>query len=68
MLASLHSADAGRTQVTGVLALSEGVQAWMKQVSAMLAEVNQREMPVVETVAAAGGPADINSMSYYAEV
>lgn len=68
MLGSLHAADAGRSQVAGVVALAEQTHGWAQQVKAMLAEVNRRELPVVEAVDAAGGPPEIASIPYLSEV
>jgi hypothetical protein len=68
MLASLTSADAGRTQVTGVMGLADAVQSWAAQVRAMLADVNTRELPVTEAVTAAGGPDEVAGIPYLSEV
>ena len=66
MLASLTSVDAGRTQVGGVLTLTDQAEAWAAQVKEMLGDVNQRELPVADTVDGAGGAADINAIPYMA--
>jgi hypothetical protein len=68
MLASLNSADAGRTQVSGVMGLADAVQSWAAQVRSMLAEVNARELPVTEAVSAAGGPDEVAGIPYLSEV
>ena len=68
MLASLNAAAAGRTQVAGVMNLNDQAVAWADMVRDMLTQVNTREMPVVEAVAAAGGPDEIAGIPYYEEV
>jgi hypothetical protein len=68
MLGSLSTADAGRSQVTGVMDLNDQARAWADMVRDMLTQVNTAEMPVVEAVAAAGGPAEIAGIPYYEEV
>lgn len=68
MLASLTHADAGRTQVAGVVAFHQGAHIFIGQLREMLREVNRRENPVVETVTAAGGPEEIPSINYLREV
>jgi hypothetical protein len=65
MLASL-TADAGRTQVAGVMTLTDQAMAWAAAVKIMLDEVNARELPVVDTVAAAGGTDEIADVPYLA--
>lgn len=68
MLQRLTVADAGRTQVQGVLLLREHIIAWMAQVNAMLADVNRRERPILTAVEAAGGPDEIAGIRYLSEV
>jgi hypothetical protein len=67
MLQSLTAAHAGRSQVTGVMALSGSVLAWIAEIRGMLREVTAAEMPVISAVAAAGGPADVASIPYLAD-
>jgi hypothetical protein len=68
MLASLTSADAGRTQVTGVMGLADAVESWAAQVRDMLTQVNVRELPVTEAFTAAGGPDEVAGIPYLSEV
>jgi hypothetical protein len=68
MLASLNHADAGRTQVAGVMAFREGAVLFMEEIREMLRDVNRREMPVVEAVTHAGGPEEIPSIHYLSDV
>lgn len=68
MLRNLTAADAGRSQVQGVMATHRAVIDFMAQVEQMLAEVNRRANPVVAAVTAAGGPEEISSISYLREV
>lgn len=68
MLHRLTTADAGRTQVTGTVALNDRIVLFMKQVQEMLTEVNRREHPVLRAVEDAGGPDEIASISYLREV
>lgn len=68
MLHRLTTADAGRAQVTGVVALNEEIVLFMKQVKEMLAEVNRMERPVLRAVEAAGGPDEIAGIPYLREV
>lgn len=68
MLSSLTTADAGREQVKGVFALREQIVMFMGEVEDMLRDVNRREMPVVEAVTNAGGPDEVPSISYLADV
>ena len=68
MLGSLRAADAGRSQVTGVITLYDRTAAWAEQVRAMLADGTAREAPVVEAVTAARGPEEIAGIAYYEEV
>lgn len=68
MLSSLTSADAGREQVKGVFALREQIVMFMGEVEDMLRDVNRREMPVVDAVTSAGGPDEVPSIRYLADV
>ena len=68
MLRSLTVAEAGREQVKGVFKLREDIAVFMGQVQDMLRDVNSRETPVVEAVTVAGGPDEIPSISYLADV
>lgn len=68
MLSSLTTAEAGREQVKGVFGLRDDIVVFMGQVRDMLTDVNRREMPVVEAVTIAGGPDEIPSISYLADV
>lgn len=68
MLHRLHAADAGRSQVIGVVALHDQIALYAKQVREMLAIVNRMERPVLTAVEAAGGPDEIASISYLREV
>lgn len=68
MLHRLHAADAGRSQVMGVVALHDRITLFMQQLRTMLTEVNRREEPVLNAVEAAGGPDEIAAISYLREV
>lgn len=68
MLHRLNTADAGRSQVTGVMALSDEISQFIQQVREMLAEVNRMERPMLKAVTAAGGPDEIASIPYLREV
>jgi hypothetical protein len=68
MLASLNHADAGRSQVTGVMTVREDTVLFMEQVKEMLREVKRLEVPVVEAVTHAGGPDEIPSISYLRDI
>jgi hypothetical protein len=68
MLGSLNHADAGRTQVAGVMAFHADAIRLITEVTAMLVTVNRQEMPVVEAVTTAGGPDEIPNISYFREV
>jgi hypothetical protein len=68
MLSSLTAADAGKTQFAGVMDIHDRAAAWADQVRTMFTDVNARELPVVDAVGAAGGPDDINKITYYEEV
>jgi hypothetical protein len=68
MLHRLNTADAGRSQVTGVIALSDEISLFVQQVRAMLADVNRMEQPMLAAVSAAGGPDEIASIPYLREV
>lgn len=68
MLHRLHAADAGRSQVIGVVALHDEIALYVKQVREMLAIVNRMERPVLTAVEAAGGPDEIAGISYLREV
>lgn len=68
MLHRLTSADAGRSQVTGVIALHDQIVLFMKQVREMLTQVDRLERPVLTAVEAAGGPDEIAGIPYLREV
>jgi hypothetical protein len=68
MLHRLNAADAGRSQVTGVVALHDEIALYVKQVREMLAIVNRMERPVLTAVEAAGGPDEIAGIPYLREV
>lgn len=68
MLQRLTTADAGRSQVQGVLATRDAIVAFMGQVRSMLNDVNRREQPVLTAVTAAGGPDEIAGIPYLRDV
>ena len=68
MLHRLTTAEAGRSQVNGVIALGDEIVVFMKQVNEMLTEVNRMEGPVLRAVEAAGGPDEIAGIPYLREV
>lgn len=68
MLRLLTAADAGRSQVQGVLGLHADIILFMEQVNDMLREVNKREQPVLNAVEAAGGPDEIAGIPYLSDV
>lgn len=68
MLHRLNAADAGRSQVIGVVALHDDIALFMKQVREMLIQVDQKERPVLKAVEAAGGPDEIAGIPYLREV
>ena len=68
MLHRLNAADAGRSQVIGVVALHDEIALYVKQVREMLAIVNRMERPVLTAVEAAGGPDEIAGIPYLREV
>lgn len=68
MLNSLTAADAGRSQVLGVMALGDEIVQFMQQVREMLTAVNRKEHPVLNAVEAAGGPDEIAGIPYLREV
>lgn len=68
MLQRLTSADAGRSQVQGVLKTRDDIVAFMELVRVTLTDVNRRELPVLAAVEAAGGPTEIASISYLSDV
>lgn len=68
VLGSLNHADAGRTQVAGVMAFHADAIRLIAEITAMLTVVNRIETPVVEAVTVAGGPDEIPNIDYFREV
>lgn len=68
MLRRLTTADAGRSQVEGVVKLHGEIGQYVGQVRDMLARVNRKEQPVLNAVDAAGGPEEIAGIPYLSEV
>jgi hypothetical protein len=68
MLRRLTSADAGRSQVRGVVHLHREIVAFIQQITEMLKEVNRKEQPVLDAVEAAGGPEEIAGIPYLSDV
>ncbi|GAA3957403.1 hypothetical protein GCM10023085_44900 [Actinomadura viridis] len=68
MLRRLTVADAGRSQVRGVLQLHDDIVQFMGQVTDMLREVNRIEQPVLAAVEAAGGTEEIAGIPYLSDV
>lgn len=68
MLRRLTTAEAGRSQVQGVIQLHGDILAFITQVTEMLVEVNRREAPVLNAVDAAGGPDEIAGIPYLSDV
>lgn len=68
MLQRLTTADAGRSQVQGVLALRDDIDAFMGLVRHMLDDVNRRESPILTAVQVAGGPEEIAGIAYLGDV
>lgn len=68
MLRSLSTADAGRSQVTGVVKLHHDTALFVTQITEMLQRVNKLELPILNAVEAAGGPDEIASIRYLSDV
>jgi hypothetical protein len=68
MLAGLSTAEAGRDQVNGVTALESACSTYQEMVMDMFKQVNEKELPVVEAYAGAGGTDNAPKPGYFAEV
>jgi hypothetical protein len=68
MLGCLTAQDAGRDQVTGVVAWADKVAACKTQGEALIAEANARHDPVADAIGAAGGVDQVANAAYYAEL
>ncbi|WP_329521108.1 hypothetical protein [Spirillospora sp. NBC_01491] len=68
MLRQLTTADAGRSQIAGVLKLHQDTEMFLGQVADMLRRVELIERPVLNAVEAAGGPEEIAGIRYLSDV
>lgn len=67
MLGQLSAVNAGRTQVANVTAWADRVRAEADATTRTLAAMDQRYLPVIAAVDAAGGTSEICDTAYYRE-